>query len=69
MQCWASVTVWCGSGSVDPYLGLMDPDPTPDPTPVFSDIKDAKNIVFIFFSHNLPVPAGTLSSVLKIFNF
>jgi|LakMenE18May11ns_1017448.scaffolds.fasta_scaffold9653836_1 hypothetical protein len=31
VQCWGSVTFWCGSGSVspDPYLWLMDPDPTP----------------------------------------
>jgi hypothetical protein len=62
-QCWGSVTCWCGSGYADPYLWVMDPDPnpTPDPTPLFSDFKDAKKI---FFSYNLP--AGTLSSVLKI---
>ncbi len=37
----------------------MDPDPalTPDPTPFFSDFKDAKNL---FFSYN--IPTGTLSS-------
>jgi hypothetical protein len=27
----------------DPYLWLMYPDPTPDPTPFFCDFKDAKN--------------------------
>ncbi len=27
----------------------MDPDPTPDPTPSFIDIKDAKKIFKIFF--------------------
>ncbi len=32
-QCWGSVTFWCGSGSPDPYLWLIDPDPVPDPTP------------------------------------
>jgi hypothetical protein len=37
-------------------------DPTSDPTPFFSDFKDAK--IFLFFSYKLP--AGTLSSVLKI---
>jgi hypothetical protein len=43
----------------------MDPDPAPDPSPFFSDFKDAKKIFFvIFFSNNLP--AGILSSVLKI---
>jgi hypothetical protein len=42
----------------------MDPDPTPDPTPFFGDFKDAtKNSIFL--SYNLP--AGTLSSVLKIY--
>jgi hypothetical protein len=42
----------------------MDPDPTPDPTPFFSDFKDAKKIFFpIFFSYNLPT--GTATSVLK----
>jgi hypothetical protein len=39
----------------------MDPDQ--NPTPLFSDFKDA-NIFFYIFSYNLP--AGTLSSVLKI---
>jgi hypothetical protein len=48
----------------------MDPDPawdldlTPDLTPFFSDFEDGKKIVLTFFSYNLP--AGTLSSVLKI---
>jgi hypothetical protein len=43
----------------------MDPDPTPNPTTVFRDFKDAKKIpFFIFYSYNLP--AGTLSLVLKI---
>jgi hypothetical protein len=47
----------------DPRL-RSDPDPTPDPTPFFSDFKDAKKIIFfIFFSYNLP--AGTLSSKKK----
>ncbi len=32
-QCWESVTFYCGSGSSDPYLWLMDPDSTQDPTP------------------------------------
>ncbi len=41
---------------------LTDPDLTPDSTSFFSDLKDVKKL--IFFSYNLP--AGTLSSVLKI---
>ncbi len=36
-QCWGSMTFWYGSGSADSYLWLMDPDPTPDLTPFFSD--------------------------------
>ncbi len=28
---------------------LRDPDPTPDPTSFYSDFKDAKKIVLIFF--------------------
>jgi hypothetical protein len=42
----------------------MDPDldPTQNLTPFFSDLKDAK--IILFFSYHLP--AGTLSSVLKI---
>jgi hypothetical protein len=42
----------------------MDPDPTPDPTPFFSDFKDAKKLIFFFilsFSYNSPT--GTLSLV------
>jgi hypothetical protein len=35
-----------------------------DPTPFFSDLKDAKKVIFSFFSYNFP--AGTLSSVLEI---
>jgi len=41
----------------------MDPDPTPDPTPFFSDFKDVKKNCSHIFSYNLP--AGTISSVLK----
>jgi hypothetical protein len=66
-QCWRSLTFWCGSGSADPYLILLDPepDPIPDQTPFFSDFKDARKIFFSnFLSYNLP--AGTLSSVLRI---
>ncbi len=49
-KCWWYVSFWCGSGSSDPYLWLMDPDPDPPlhPTPFFSDFKDA-NFFHIFF--------------------
>ncbi len=60
------LTVGVGSGSADPYLWLMDTNPTPDPAPIFSDLKDARKIIYFsnFFYNNLP--AGTLSSVLLI---
>ncbi len=41
---------------MDPYLWLMDPDPTPDPTPFFSDFKNANflsSIPIIFNLKNL----------------
>ncbi len=49
----------------DPYLWLMDPNPTSDPTSFVSDWV-AKKIIFFskFFSYNLTT--GTFSSVLKI---
>jgi hypothetical protein len=59
-QCWGTVKFWCGSGSA---LWLTDPDPAPDLNPFFRNFKDAKKQNFIFF-YNLP--AGTLSSALKI---
>ncbi len=31
LQCCGSMTFWCGSGSMDPCLWLMDPDADPDP--------------------------------------
>ncbi len=54
---------WNFGSDLDPHLRLMDPapDPTPDPTPFYSDFK-----VHIFF---YKLPAGTLSSVLKINKF
>ncbi len=32
-QCYGSMTFWCGSGSADPCLWLIDPDPDSDPDP------------------------------------
>jgi hypothetical protein len=55
LPCRVSVTFLCGSGSgsPDPYIRLMDPDPaldpTQDPTPFFNDFKDIKENFFIFF--------------------
>ncbi len=54
IQCWGSVTSWCGSGSgsrsPDPYLWLMDP------TTFFHDFKDKINIkkfhiFFLYLTH------------------
>ncbi len=51
--------------SADPYISNGYSDPIPDPTPFFSGFQDAgKKNFHVFFSCNLP--AGTLSSVLKI---
>jgi hypothetical protein len=63
LQCWGSVTSGFGSA-----LWLMDPDPTPDPTPFFSDLKDEKKkkIFPYFFLINYP-QAHYLRS--KKFNF
>ncbi len=42
-QCWGSMTFWCGSGSADPCLWLMDPDPAI----FFIDLQDAnKKLIF-----------------------
>ncbi len=35
-----------GHFDADPDLCLMDPDPTPDSTPFFSDFQDAKKLIF-----------------------
>ncbi len=53
-QCRGSVTFWCGFGSPDPYLWLLDPDPHLDPTPdltlFFTDFKVAtKKYFFPYF--------------------
>jgi hypothetical protein len=43
-----SMTFWCGSGSADPCLGLMDPDPA-----IFViDLQDAK---ISFFEKVIPL--------------
>ncbi len=40
-QCCGSMEFWCRSGSADPYLWLMDPDPDADPDPAIFDIFDS----------------------------
>jgi hypothetical protein len=49
-QCWGSLKFWCGSGSPDPYLWLMDPDPTPS----FNEFKDLKKKISCFFLITYP---------------
>jgi hypothetical protein len=70
-QCWGSMTFWCGSGSADPYLCLMDPASNPfltlDSTPFFSDIKDAKKKFFIYFFLITYVQAHYLQSYKILF--
>ncbi len=40
-----SMTFWCGSGSADPCLELMDPDPDADPEPsIFITERRDENI-------------------------
>ncbi len=41
-----SVKFWHGSGFLDPYLWLVDPDADPDPAIFVSDLKDVKKLFF-----------------------
>jgi hypothetical protein len=46
-QCSGTMTFWCGSGSADPCLWLMYPDPVPDPAIFVIDLQDAsKKLIF-----------------------
>jgi hypothetical protein len=40
-QCCGSMTFWCGSGSTDLCLSLMDQDSDPDPAIFIVDLQDA----------------------------
>ncbi len=48
IQCSGSVTVWYVSGSLDPYLWLIDPDPDPDPALFVVTLKMPKKIFYVF---------------------
>ncbi len=64
---WFPWTWLCSVGDPWHFGADLDPAPTPDPTPFFSDFNNAKKIFFsYFFSFSYSLPAGTLSSVLKI---
>ncbi len=60
MQCCESMTFWYGSGSADPYLGLIDPDP------LFLSVtfKKATKIYHSCFAYYL-LFEGTLTSFFK----
>ncbi len=63
-QCCGSITFWCGSGSADPCLWLMDP-PDPDTFIFIIDLKDVKkNNFFLKFSCIL-LSEGTFTSFFK----
>ncbi len=64
-----SVKFWCKSGSMDPYLWLMDPDPdpNPDPTPFFSDFNDEK-ILFQSTKHDYEKREGSHSGSVALTN-
>ncbi len=59
---WHSTCIITSVG-VPGHFGAL---PDLDPPPFFRNFKDVKKQIFHIFSYNLPVPAGTLSSVLKI---
>ncbi len=44
-----SVTFRYGSGSGDPYLWVMDPNPAPDPAIFVSDVQDGNKFFFFGF--------------------
>jgi hypothetical protein len=54
--------------SLKPVLGIhgADPDPSPDPTPFVSDLKDAKRIFFHIFFLYRNLPAGTFISLKNL---
>ncbi len=58
VQCSGSMTFWCGSGSGDPCLWLMDPDLDPDLDLFVIDLQDAnkklpikKNLLITFWRY------------------
>ncbi len=65
--------IWCGSGlgsgSAEPCFWLMDtdPDPTPYPTPFFSDLKDAKKLFFSYLFLITSPQAHYLQSLKNLF--
>ncbi len=58
---------WCGYGSADPYLWLTEPDLTSDPTPLFSDFKDAKKLFFLCNFFLITYPQAYYLQSYKIF--
>ncbi len=61
LQCCGSMTYWCGSGSADPCLWPMDPDP--DPAILVIDLPDAnKKLIFYFYFFCYLLFEGTFTS-------
>ena len=42
-QCFGSVFFWYGFGSLDPFRGMTDPDPSQDPTKIQENTNQIKN--------------------------
>jgi hypothetical protein len=61
IQCYGSMKFWYGSGSADPYLRLMDPDP--DPAILISDLQTA--IIFFSLGFLLLLFESTFTSFFK----
>ncbi len=65
VQCSGSMTFWCGSGSADPCLWLMDPDADPYPSIFVIDLQDAnKKLIFLKF-FCIILFEGTFTSFFK----
>ncbi len=66
-QCCGSMTFWCGYGSGDPCLWLMDPDPDADPdSSIFiTDLKDANKKLFKNFFSCILLLEGIFTSFFK----
>ncbi len=67
-QCSGCMTFWCGSGSgsADPCLWLMDPDPDSDPAIFVIDLQDAsKKLIFLHNFFCLLLFEGTFTLFFK----
>ncbi len=65
-HCSGSMTFWCGSGSADPCLWLMDPDP--NPAILIVDLQDAKKKLIKKSFFCLLLFGGTVQYIYIIFS-